>query len=130
MRFGWLESKAISILFFFSALIFLSLCTFVFLIAIPGVRQFLNNSSSVNGPAAISFFALSALAIPSMIVLFFGMAIFFVFVYDSSIGTKVLWFVLFLGTGPIGSTLYYFSVYRIHIKKKSAGAPDQRGVSA
>lgn len=57
-----------------------------------------------------------------MPAIFFGMAIFCVFNDHTSIGNKVMWFLLFLGTGPIGSTVYYFAVYRGYIKRKVSGA--------
>lgn len=47
-----------------------------------------------------------------MLLVFLGMAIFCVSIDQSSIGAKVLSFVLFFLTGPIGSVAYYFVVYR------------------
>jgi hypothetical protein len=122
MRFNWLESKTASILFFCSAVAFLSVCALTFSIALPGIQHFLN-SSSTNQFFAILFFAAAALAIPSILLIFFGMAIYCAYMDDRSIGTKALWFALFLTTGPIGSTAYYFTVYRRHIQRiRAAGS--------
>jgi TM2 domain-containing membrane protein YozV len=117
MKFNWLESRVVSMLFFLSAVAFSSLCAFAFLLAIPGVPQFLNSSLAKN-PLGILFATLVVMGIPSVVVLFFGMAIFCACIDHSSILKKILWFVLFLGTGPIGSTVYYFTVYRGYIKRK------------
>jgi hypothetical protein len=57
------------------------------------------------------------------------MAIFCVCIDRSSILKKVLWFVLFFGTGPIGSTVYYFAVYRTYIRKKKSGGPSSESLS-
>lgn len=118
MKTNWLESKAVSILFFCSAVIFSGLCAYALLLAIPVVTQFVNNSRWANGPSAYLFIALTVMSIPSMILIFFGMAIFCVCRDSSSGSAKVLWFVLFLLTGPIGSIVYYFAVYRGYIKRK------------
>ena len=117
MKFNWLESKAVSILFFCSAVVFSSACAVTFFLAIPGVAQFLNSSSAIN-LFAMLFIALAVMTIPSMLVIFFGMAVFCVLWDHSSIARKALWLALFLVTGPIGSTVYYFTVYRGYIKKK------------
>ena len=119
MRFSWLESKAVSILFLCSAVAVLSGCVFICMLAIPGVPQFLNSSWAKN-PLGILFAAIAVLWIPSLPVIVFGMMVFCASRDHSSIGRKVLWFVLFLGTGPIGSTVYYFAVYRGHIRRKRA----------
>jgi hypothetical protein len=116
MRLNWLESKAVSILFLCSAVVILGLCGFTCLLAIPDVPRFLN-SSAAKDPLGILFSALVVLGIPSVVVLFCGMAIFCAFM-NHSIRTKVLWFVLFFGTGPIGSTVYYFAVYRGSVVKR------------
>jgi TM2 domain-containing membrane protein YozV len=121
MRFNWLESKAVSIVFLCSAIDFSSLCAFVFLLAIPGVTQFLNSSVAKN-PLVVLFGVLAVVGIPSLLVLFFGMAIFCACVDRASVGTKAVWFVLFLVAGPIGSTVYYFAVYRGAINRKKTGS--------
>ena len=129
MRLNWLESKAVSMLFFCSVVVFSSLCAFMFFLAIPGILQFLNASSAKNFIGFL-FAALAVLGFPSVVVLFFGMAIFCVARDHSTIGTKVLWFALFFFSGPIGSTVYYFVRYRGHTKGKGASAaPEPRIVS-
>jgi hypothetical protein len=115
MRVNWLESKVVSILFLCSAAVFVCLCAFACLLAIPGAPQFVNSSAAKN-PLGVLFAALVVAGIPSVVVLFCGMAIFCACAHHS-IRAKVFWFVLFLGTGPIGSTVYYFAVYRGYHEK-------------
>ena len=103
-----------------ASVLFLGLCAFTCSLAIPGVSQFLN-ASPANNLLVILFGALAVMGIPSMLLLFFGMAIFCACIDRSSTLKKVLWFVLFLGTGPVGSTVYYFAAYRGYIKRKSGG---------
>jgi TM2 domain-containing membrane protein YozV len=119
---NFFESKATSKLFLCSAVLFLSLCAFTCALAIPGVSQFLNASPTKN-LLVILFGALAVIGIPSMLLVFFGMAIFCACIDRSSILKKVCWFVLFLGTGPVGSTVYYFAVYRGYLKRKRTGGP-------
>jgi hypothetical protein len=127
MSFNWLQSKAISVIFFCSAVVFSSLCAFAFLIAIPSIRQFLNTSWA-NQPAGILFASFVVLSIPSVVVLFCGMAVFCAWIDRCSIGAKVLWFALFLMTGPIGSTVYYFLRYRGYVRPRAPDATPEPGV--
>jgi hypothetical protein len=119
MKFNWLESRAASITFFYSAIVFSSLCAFTFLLAIPEVPESLNRSPA-KGLLVILFASLAIVAIPSVLIIFFGMAVFCARKDYSSIGVKALWFVLFLATGPIGTTVYYFTVYRGYIRRNRA----------
>jgi len=111
MKYRWLGSKAISAVFFYAVVVFMCFCVITILMAIPSVRQILN-SSAINHAFASLFFLMCAIAIPSVLIIYFGMMIFCVRWDRSSIGSKVLWFIFFLLAGPIGSTVYYFSVYR------------------
>lgn len=129
MKFNWLESKVFSRLILCSAVVFLGLCAFACLLAIPGAPQFLNDSSAKN-LLMILFAALAVMGIPSVLLVFFAMAIFCVFIDRSSNLGKVLWFVLFLGTGPVGSTVYYVAVYRGYIKRKRAGEAGSGSLSS
>ena len=129
MRFNWLESKALSILFFCSVVVCL-ICFATFLsFAVPWVRNFLNSSSANNALGILSA-ALLVLTIPCSLIVSFGMACFCAFMDRSPVGVKVLWFLLFLFTWPIGSIVYFFTVYRGGInRKRTGGAPDPRVVS-
>lgn len=121
MRINWLESKALSKLFFCSVVVCLSCFACVLFIAVASARQFLNSSPAINffGPF---FVALVALTGPGALILSCGMAIFCAFKDRSPVGVKVLRFLLFLVFWPIGSMLYYFTVYRGHIKSAIAGS--------
>lgn len=122
MRFNWLESKAVSALFFWSVVVVLICFTSYFSFAVPWVRNFLN-SSPANNAFGVLFAALLVLAIPLSLLISVGMAMFCAFVDRSSVGIKVLWFVLFLVTWPFGSMVYFFTAYRGLIKKKRAVGP-------
>jgi hypothetical protein len=116
MRHNWLESKIASVLFFSSVVVCLSCFAFALSLAAPWVRDFLN-SSSANELMGDLFFALVVLTIPCSLIVSFGMAIFCAFTDHSPVGTKVGWFLLFFVTWPFGSMVYFFRVYRLHIKK-------------
>ena len=111
MRFNWLQSKAASVLFLVSVVVCLTCLAYGLLLAVPWVRNFLN-SSSANNAFGILFATLVVLTIPCSLIVSFGMAIFCAFADRSSVGAKVLWFLLFLFTWPIGSIVYFFSAYR------------------
>ena len=128
MKLKWIESKAASTLFLCSAVLFLGLCVSTCLLVIPGVSEFLNASSAKN-LLVIIFGILAVMGILSMFIVFGGMAIFCVCIDHSSLLRKLLWFVLFFGTGPIGSTVYYFAVYRTYIWGKKAGGAGSESLS-
>jgi hypothetical protein len=115
MTFNWLESKVVSTLFFCSAAYLLIIWAFVLTMNILRALRFWT-SSEVSESIAMVFFAAVILAMASSLILFFGMVVCCVCMKRHSIGTKVLWFVLFLMTGFIGSVVYYFTVYRRHVK--------------
>jgi hypothetical protein len=62
-----------------------------------------------------------------MLIIFFGMAIVCACM-DHTFATKASWFLIFLCTGPVGSVVYYFAVYRGHIKRKRTGRASDLGV--
>jgi len=130
MRLNWLESKVVSTLFLGSVVVCLICFASYFSIAVPWVRNFLN-SSSANNALGILFAALLVLTIPCSLIVSFGMAMFCAFADRSSVGVKVRWFFLFLVTWPLGSIVYFFTVYRGFIKRKRTGsAPDPQVVVA
>lgn len=116
MRVRWLESNAVSMLFLCSAIELTMLFAYAAVIAIPAARQFFN-SSSANNVFGILFAALLLIGMPASVIISFGLAIFCACLDSSSRGTKVLWFLLFFGTWPIGSMFYYFIRYRSVIKR-------------
>ena len=93
----------------------------MFLLAmIPGVLQVVNTSRLANQLYVVPLFSIAVISIPSMAIIFFGMAVFCAFIDRSPISGKALWFVLFFATGPFGSVVYYFVVYRRFVKRKRA----------
>lgn len=129
MRFNWLESKAVSTLFWWSVVACLICFASYGSLAVPWVRNFLN-SSSANDAFGILFMALLVLAIPCSLLISIGMAIFCTFADRSSGGVKVLWFLLFFVTWPFGSMVYFFTVYRRSIKRaRTVGPSDPQVMS-
>lgn len=129
MRFNWLESKALSTLFFWTVVVCLTCFAYALLIAVPWVRNFLNSSSAINAFGNL-FLALVVLTIPCSLIISFGMAGFCAFTDRSPVGVKVLWLFLFFVTWPVGSIVYFFTVYRgVMKRKRTGGAPDPRVVS-
>ena len=129
MKSNWLGSKALSMLFFWTVVVCLTCFAYALSLAVPWVRNFLN-SSSANDALGNLFAALVVLTIPCSLIISFGMASFCAFTDRSPVGVKVLWFLLFLFTWPIGSIVYFFTVYQGFIKRKrTGGAPDPRVVS-
>ncbi|HEU5352048.1 MAG TPA: hypothetical protein VFU55_10665 [Terracidiphilus sp.] len=121
MKFDWLESNVASKLFLWSVVVCLICFVSYFSFAVPAVRIFLN-SSPANNALGILFGALLVLTILCALIVSFGMAVFCAFGDRSSVGLKVLWFLLFLGTWPLGSMIYFFTVYRNSHKKTRAEA--------
>ena len=60
----------------------------------------------------VFLYTIAILFILAIVIIFFGMAFFCVLRGRSSVSGKILWFVFFFFTGPLGSTFYYFAVYR------------------
>ena len=59
-----------------------------------------------------------------MLAVFFGMAVYCIVNDRSSKAVgKSLWFLLFFLTGPLGSIVYYFDVYRYQLKQKHLACP-------
>jgi hypothetical protein len=82
---------------------------YAFLVWQPGEQHTWPNPPLAFLILGIILLLLSAFA---FIVLIFGMATFCI-VFDPSLtGAKILWFVLFFFTAPVGSAIYFFTVYR------------------
>jgi hypothetical protein len=114
MKFNWLESKTMSALFSGSAWAVVCLLMFTILAVTPPFQQ-IEKTAVGNHTMLVSFFAIVALGVPAILIIMVGMAIFCVFLDHSSVGTKILWFLSFFFTGPLGSLVYFFSVYRKHV---------------
>jgi hypothetical protein len=68
MRFNWLESKVVSMLFFWSVVVCVNGFTYALFIAVPRVRQFFNSSSG-NNVFGTLFAALVALTVPCALII-------------------------------------------------------------
>lgn len=116
MRYTWLQSKPVSVLFLWSAVVCVGCLTFVFFIIVPSIREFLNSSSANNVMGGL-FVGLVALTVPCSLIIGCGMALFCASTDSSTAFVKVLWFLLFFFAFPFGSIVYYFTVYRKLIKR-------------
>jgi hypothetical protein len=126
MKVDWLQSKVVSKLFLWSVVVCLICFASFFSFAVPWVRNFFN-SSPANNFLGILFGALLVLTIPCSLIISFGMAIFCAFADCSSVGLKVLWFLFFLVTWPLGSIVYFFTAYRGYIKRMRTTGVDPVG---
>ena len=122
MRWNWLESRVASIIFFCSAVELTILFALFLLAFVPGVADFVNHSRFLM-VFVVLWISLVCVGIPSTLILFFGMALFCLIRGTSWFYAKVLWFILFFFSGPIGSLIYYFAVYRKYVKQIAMAAP-------
>jgi len=53
-----------------------------------------------------------AVGMLGLLIIIIGMAIFCLFEDRSSVRAKILWFLVFFFTVPVGSLVYFFTVYR------------------
>jgi hypothetical protein len=124
MKASWLASKKMYYLFFYSSWMVVFLGVFMAFMVTPWFQQI----TAISGG---EFFlrvlggALGIAGAPAALIIFFGMAIFCIFVDRSSVGTKLLWFFFFFATACFGAAIYFFSVYRkLASPASSDGGPD------
>jgi membrane protein implicated in regulation of membrane protease activity len=96
---------------------------FMILAVTPPFQQ-IEKTTVGNHVMLVLFFAIAAIGVPAILIIMIGMAIFCVFLDRSSVGAKILWFLFFFFTGPLGSIVYFFGVY------KKLAAAHQEGVNA
>jgi hypothetical protein len=65
-----------------------------------------------NHMMAVLFLAFFAVGVLGLLIIILGMAIACVLLDRSSVGAKILWFLVFFFTAPVGSMVYFFTVYR------------------
>ena len=127
--FDWLESKTVSTLFTCAAWGVGLFIAVVILGTTPWIHQ-------IEAFPAGKFFLLVlcigtvAISATAMLIIIFGMAIFCAFRDRSSVGTKILWFLFFFFTAPLGSMVYFLTVYKKHLRTcPSAGGHGPTGLS-
>ena len=109
---GWLMSKALRIMFLCSAWVVVALVLFVFSTAALSLHGNFVLTPLEDRVFVIFLYTIAILFILAMVIIFLGMAIFCILRGRSSVSGKIFWFVFFFFTWPLGSTLYYFAVYR------------------
>ena len=108
----WLMSKSLRIIFLCSAWVVVALVLFVFSTAALSLHGNFLLTPMEDRVLVIFLYTIAILLILAIVIIFFGMAIFCMLRERASVSGKILWFVFFFLTGPLGSTLYYFAVYR------------------
>jgi multisubunit Na+/H+ antiporter MnhG subunit len=58
------------------------------------------------------FLAFFGAGMLGLLIIIIGMAIFCAFLDRSSVGKKIVWFLVFFFTVPVGSLVYFFTVYK------------------
>lgn len=111
MKSSWLETKALSALFTGSAWAVVCSLMFVILDWPPPFQQ-IEKAADGNHIMAVLFLTFFAVGMLGLLIIIVGMAIFCVFLDRSSVRSKILWFLVFFFTAPVGSLVYFFTVYR------------------
>jgi hypothetical protein len=111
MRFSWLGSKPLSDVFTVSA--WGVVCSLVFVILDwPPPLHHIEKAADGNHIMTVLFLAFFAVGVLGLLTIMIGMAIFCLFLDRSSVRAKILWFLAFFFTAPVGSMVYFFTVYR------------------
>jgi len=112
MKQSWMESKTMFTLFSCSSWVVVALVLFVLSSAALSLHGNFVLTPMGNRVFEVFLYTIAILFILAIVIIFFGMAFFCVLRGRSSVSGKILWFVFFFFTGPLGSTFYYFAVYR------------------
>ena len=108
----WLMSKTLRIMFLCSAWAVVALVLVVLSSAALPLHGSFVLTPMEDRVFVIFLYTIVYLLILDSMIIFFGMAIFCILRGRSSVSGKIFWFVFFFFTGPLGSTFYYFAVYR------------------
>jgi len=65
-----------------------------------------------NQMMTLLFLAFFAVGVLGLLIIMIGMAVFCAFADRSSVRAKILWFLAFFFTAPVGSLVYFFTVYK------------------
>jgi len=111
MKTSWLRSKTMYAVFSGSA--WAVACSLMFMILDwPPPFEQIEKSSGGNHIVAALFLAFFAVGVLGLLIIMIGMAIFCAFADRSSIRARILWFLAFFFTAPVGSLVYFFTVYK------------------
>jgi hypothetical protein len=111
MKTSWLGSKPMSDVFTVSAWGVVCSLTFTILHwppSFPGIEKTVGG----NPMMTVLFLAFFAVGVLGLLIIMIGMAIFCLVEDRSSVGKKIIWFLVFFLTAPVGSVVYFFSVYK------------------
>jgi len=111
MKSGWLRSKTMSAVFTGSAWAVAGWLIFMVLDWPPPLKE-IEKTAGGKPMMAVLFLAVFAVGVLGLLVIIVGMAISCVLLDRSSVGAKVLWFLVFFFTAPVGSMVYFFTVYK------------------
>jgi hypothetical protein len=88
-------------------------CSLMFMV-LDWPPPFLQIEKTVGGNPIVTvlFLASFAIGVLGLLIIMIGMAIFCAFLDPSSVRTKIFWFLAFFFTAPVGSMMYFFTVYK------------------
>ena len=110
----WLESRVMRVVFGSGAwtVVFLIVMVVVFALLAKIHPKGFEVSHGLDVLLQALIFPTGALVIINVLIVSFGMAAVCVWRDDASTSVKTLWLVCFFFAWPLGSALYYFTVYR------------------
>jgi hypothetical protein len=111
MKSSWIGSRAISALLTGSAWAVVGALLLTVLDWPPPFDQF-EQAGDGNHAMTVVFMLCFAVGMLGLLIIIIGMAIFCLFEDRSSVRAKILWFLVFFFTVPVGSLVYFFTVYR------------------
>lgn len=111
MKSSWLVSRKVYAAFLYSSWVVVYMGIFMIFMLTPWFHQI---EVMQRGKIVLWILAspLAILGAPASLIILFGMAIFCAREDDSSIGTKIFWFISFFATTCFGAVAYFFSVYK------------------
>jgi nitrate reductase gamma subunit len=115
---SWHKSRTVFNLFWYSSWIVIFMGLFMAFMLTPWFKELQGLPSGqlilrvIGGAAGV-------LGTPASLILLFGIAIFCIFEDSSSVGKKIVWFILFFATACFGAAAYFFTVYRRQVEFES-----------
>lgn len=117
----WFLSNSSSKLFYYSSLIVVFVGIFLLFMSTPWFNHI---DSLPRGDVTLRILGgiLGLLGSLAGIIIWFGMAIFCIYNDRSSLGAKILWFILFFCTASFGSVAYFFKVYKKQVSPATSSS--------
>ena len=112
---GWIRSQKAFSLFRCSAWVVVCMGVFMIFMPTPWFSQIV---ATPRGELLLRILGgtLGVLGAPASLITLFGMMAFCIREERSPTSTKIFWFIFFFITGPFGTVIYFFSVYRKQVR--------------